>query len=182
MRMKCRLFSVSLSVSMAMPPAPRCAGSDEVRMAPNVSVQGEEHEEHPKGNPLRGVYGWEVHWGGGGGDLTCKERPVLQDVPMHLSGGLRTGDEGHTELLRTQQLYVGFGHCPPHPTELWAEQGWAWGANIGVLCLPPCPPCSSHHAILRGCALLHWVLEQHGALGVTETHTARPAQPAGTGG
>lgn len=41
MRMKCRLFSVSLSVSMAMPPAPRCMGSDEVRMAPNVSVREE---------------------------------------------------------------------------------------------------------------------------------------------
>jgi len=36
--MKCRLFSASLSVSMAMPPVPRCVGSDEVRMAPKVSA------------------------------------------------------------------------------------------------------------------------------------------------
>lgn len=47
---------------------------------------------------------------------------------------------------------------------------------------PPVPSCPSHHAVLRGCALLHRVLEQHVALGVAETHPARPPQPAGIEG
>lgn len=38
MRMKCRLFSVSLSVNMAMPPIPECTSSG-VRRALNVSVR-----------------------------------------------------------------------------------------------------------------------------------------------
>lgn len=37
-RMKCRLFSVSLSVNMAIPPIPECTSSD-VRIALNVSVR-----------------------------------------------------------------------------------------------------------------------------------------------
>lgn len=116
MRMKCRLFSVSLSVSMAMPPAPKCSGSIEVRMAPNVSVQGQSREGHSGGHPL-GVQG--------GAGLTCKECPVLEDVPVDLSGGLSPGDEGHSELLPPQQLHVGFGHRPPHPAELWVTEGRA---------------------------------------------------------
>lgn len=36
-RMKCRLFSVSLKVSIAMPPMPSWVGSKEVRIALNVS-------------------------------------------------------------------------------------------------------------------------------------------------
>lgn len=46
----------------------------------------------------------------------------------------------------------------------------------------PCPPSPSHHAILGGSALLHGVFKQHVTLGVTETHPARPAQPASTSG
>ena len=48
--------------------------------------------------------------------------------------------------------------------------------------MPPCPPGPSHHAILRGSALLHGVFKQHVALGVTETHPAWPPQPVGTQG
>lgn len=121
MRMKCRLFSVSLSVSMAMPPAPKCKGSSEVRMAPNVSVQGQGHEGHSGGHPP----GVDV-----GAGLTCKECPVLEDVPVDLSGGLCPGDEGHTELFLPQQLHVGFGHRPPHSAELWVTDGRA-GRGLG---------------------------------------------------
>lgn len=39
MRMKCRLFSVSLSVNMAMPPIPECSSS-EVRVELKVSGNG----------------------------------------------------------------------------------------------------------------------------------------------
>lgn len=46
----------------------------------------------------------------------------------------------------------------------------------------PHPPFPSHHAILGGSALLHGMFEQHVALRVTETHPARPPQPAGIQG
>lgn len=142
MRMKCRLFSVSLSVSIAIPPAPRCKGSNEVRMAPNVSVQGQGHEGHSGGHPPG------VHAGPG---LTCEQCPVLEDVSVDLSRGLCPGDEGHTELLPLQQLDVGFGHCPPHSAELWVMDGRAgqWlGAthtqqgSEGALCPLPSQPLS----------------------------------------
>lgn len=48
--------------------------------------------------------------------------------------------------------------------------------------MSPCPPSPSHHAVLGGRALLHGVFEQHVALRVTETHPARPPQPAGSRG
>lgn len=139
MRMKCSLFSVSLSVSMAMPPAPQCKGSSEVRMAPNVSVQGQGHEGHSCGHPLG------VHVGAG---LTCKECPVLEDASMDLSGGLCPGDEGHTELFPPQQLDIGFGHRPPHSAELWVMDGragrWLGGtghpAGVGRGTVPPALP------------------------------------------
>lgn len=142
MRMKCRLFSVSLSVSMAMPPAPKCKGSNEVRMAPNVSVQGQGHEGLSGGHPL-GVPA--------GAGLTCEECPVLEDVPVDLSRGLCSGDEGHTELFPSQQLDVGFGHCPPHPAELWVMDGragrWLGGTahpagSEGAACPLPSQPLS----------------------------------------
>lgn len=59
----------------------------------------------------------------GGSSLTRKERPVLEDVPVDLPGGLRTGDEGDAELLPAQQLHVGLGHRAPHPAELRANKG-----------------------------------------------------------
>lgn len=46
----------------------------------------------------------------------------------------------------------------------------------------PCPPSPSHHAVLGGSALLHGVFKQHVTFGVTETHPARPSQPASTQG
>lgn len=80
--------------------------------------------------------------------LTCKECPVLEDVPMDLSGGLCPGDEGHTELFPPQQLDIGFGHRPPHSTELWVMDGragrWLEGttspAGVGRGTVPPALP------------------------------------------
>lgn len=116
--------------------------------------------------------------------LTCEECPVLEDVPVDLSGGLRPGDEGHAELLPPQQLDVGLGHRPPHPAELQVRAGLGRDprAGQGRGDVPSCPPGPSHHAILGGSALLHRVFKQHISLGVTETHPARPPQPVGTKG
>lgn len=137
-----------------------------------------ECQGHPSGHPLDGH---------AGASLTREERPVLEDVPVDLSRGLRPGDERHAELLPAQQLYVGLGHGPPHAAELRARAGLGRGrgaphgrAGGGRGTLPPCPPGPSHHAVLGGSALLHRVFEQHVALGVTETHPAWPPQPAGT--
>lgn len=49
MRMKWRLFSVSLSVSIAMPPIPECSFSD-VRVELKVSVEEKHHHKNINGH------------------------------------------------------------------------------------------------------------------------------------
>lgn len=115
MRMKWRLFSLSLKVNMAIPPIPEFSFSD-VRIELTVSAQSESRSSESlsffqrKPTLLHCMNPWHK--------LTSEQRPVFDYFPLQFSPSTPRRGHADAHLFGLQLSQERLGHVLPHSTDL----------------------------------------------------------------